>query len=363
MSGGGEVGADAVAVASGQVGLEGNGGGFAGVAATGGAARMRAGADAALGLTHWAQVGYRWLPDPTGRGMGVFPVTFSHDAVLGALPGLGARRDGVRGATSREQLGVEFIGFQYFWRGHRVDYLRMGFGGAWSTTAGAVRHQTGAHAEGIAVCWLRAAPRPEACLRFIDIDMLGVEGGSSAAIGAFAPARVTGIPHGGGIYLDAAGGGSFLGTMTVSSGDQPVHTIMTEDLPELATGTYDLRLYRPHGAVAIEARARRDMYVSTGGDLSIEERAEVSLALSGRRTTVTARGFAARTWWWTSKTDPGAVADSGGGELAVARQVGAYALGASVGVARSYYGALDGAAVGAPAMGARGGLELRRSLR
>ncbi|MCE9577500.1 MAG: hypothetical protein K8W52_30405 [Deltaproteobacteria bacterium] len=362
MSGAGEAGADATAVTSGEErDLH---GGFAGVAAAGASVRGRAGSDAPLGLATWAQVGYRWLPDAQGRGMGVFPVTFSHDGVIGALPGLGARRDGVRGAYAREQLGAEFVGFQGFWPGHRADYLRMGFGSAWSTSQdGVVHHQTGAHAEGGAICWLRAAPAPEACLRFFEMDMLGVEGGSSAAIGEFAPARVTGIPVGGGVYLDATGGGAFLGTMTISSSNQPTHTIVTEDLPEMAVGTYDLRLYRPRGPVAIEARARRAMYVSTEGDLSIEDRAELSLAMSGRRTTVTARGFAARTRWWTSKTDPGAMSDSGGGELALAHQRGAYTLGASAGVARSFYGALDGAAVGAPSLGARGTLELRRALR
>jgi hypothetical protein len=359
----GELGADAVAISTGHTDLT-TANGLVGRAAAGASVRGRAGTAAAIGASSWAQLGYRWLPDRAGRGLGLLPITLSHDGDLGALPGLGARRDRARGGYDREQLGVEFVGLQIFWPGHRIDGMRMGLGGAWSTggVGAAVRRQTGAHAEGLAYCWLRG-PRPDACLRFMAIDMLGVEGGSSAAIGSFAPARISGIPLGGGVYLDATAGGSFLGTMTISSNGRPVHTIMTEDLPDIAAGTYDLRLVRAGGPIALETRARRELYVSTEGDLSLEDRAEVALTMSGSRTSVTARAFAARTRWWSSKTDPGTTSDTGGGELALARRLGGFELDATAGVARTFYGALDGAAVGAPSLGARGTIALRRSLR
>ena len=72
-------------------------------------------------------------------------------------------------------------------------------------------------------------------------------------------------------------------------------------------------------------------------------------------------GVPSRTTWWTDAQDPGTTALTGGGEVAIAREDRGLDWNASLGVARSFY-ATDGAA-GAPGLGARGTLEVRRSLR
>ena len=234
---------------------------------------------------------------------------------------------------------------------------------AWSAEGGGpTHHQTGAHAVFGRHCHVRSAPAPARCLDIVWFDMLGVEGGASAAIGTLYPVRLRGLGLGGGLYVDLAGGGGGTGTMTISSGDAPAHVIPTADLPDVATGLYDARV---HGTVAgadVEARARRRIYLTTDGDLSIEDRAEASVGLSAARTRIALRGFAARTAWWTSKDDPGHAAVTGGGEVALARRAAGLDWDASVGVARSFYATLDGAAAGAPELGARGMLEVRRVL-
>jgi hypothetical protein len=101
------------------------------------------------------------------------------------------------------------------------------------------------------------------------------------------------------------------------------------------------------------------MYLTLDDQLSVEDRVEGSIDLSTDDTNIALRGFAARTTWWTDAQDPGSTALTGGGELAIAREDRGFAWDASLGVARSFYASADGA----PSLGARGTLEIRRSLR
>ena len=337
---------------------------FDAAVATGGQVALRAGDEPGLGVDHWARA--HWLPlfqerSLPGGDTSMWPLELEHRFELGALPALDGRKDGARTAFGREQLGGTMQGITWSDAERRVEFVEIGVGWAWSWIEGAALHrQIGWHGMFGRVCGERGADLPEHCVEIVPFQALGVEGGSSAAIVSLQPARITGQHVAGPLYADLSGGVGGTGTITVDNGGGDVHTITTDDLPDVSAGTYDVHAYTVGGG--FDARAHRTLYLTLDGDLAIEDRAEAALAW-GARTRITLRGFAARTTWWTSKTDPGTAAVTGGGELDVARTDRGLAWDASLGVARSFYATLDGAAADAPALGARGAIEVHRALR
>jgi hypothetical protein len=352
----GAVGLDGYAAARGDAAFDDGTQVLSGAVATGGSVRVRGGELPLLELEHWAHLDWR------GRGAASLLIprgSFEHQASLGAVPSLFARRDLARGTFGREQLGGA-MSASFDLGGSRLDLVEVGFGDARTVEAGApVHHQTGAH--GVVARYCRGrADGPDACLDAITIEMLGVEGGSGAALGVFYPVRVRGL-GGHGWYLDAGAGSAGLGTLTSTVDNNPPTIIHTDDLPDLHALVYDLHLAGSVGPLGLDARARREAYLTVDGDLSLESRAEAAAAWRAGPTTVTLRGFAARTTWWTHRTDPGTTGVTGGGALDVAGHDHGVAWDASVAVAQSYYAALTGEPP--PALGAQAMLELHRSVR
>jgi hypothetical protein len=98
--------------------------------------------------------------------------------------------------------------------------------------------------------------------------------------------------------------------------------------------------------------------------MSIEDRVSFTAALPlASHTKVSASGFAARTQWWTSKTDPGSHANTGGAELALDTRLHDFDVHAGAGLARSFYAVLDGAAADRPSLGFRSAIDVRHSIR
>jgi hypothetical protein len=141
-------------------------------------------------------------------------------------------------------------------------------------------------------------------------------------------------------------------------------SVTTEDLPLISVGAYDAAIATMVGPVEVNARAKRSGFVSLDGDMSIEDRASLTAALPlAASAKLSASAFVARTHWWTSKTDPGSRADTGGGEVAIDLAVHDFAVHASTGVARSFYAVLDGSAPDAPALGFRSAVDLKHVIK
>jgi hypothetical protein len=330
-------------------------------AATGGSIDLRAGDLPRLGAEHWARLSFEpYVAVPDSPAGGLFSTELEHRLDIGALPSLFGRKDGPRGAFGREAIGFTTRGVSVYGDETRVDIVDIGVGNAWTWQDGQPLHdQIGFHGTFVRECHEREGALPERCVEVVPFQALGVEGGSSAAIVAVQPVRLSGVHLVGPVYADLSAG--FGGTGEIDEGTNgSVHTIPTADLPNIGVGTYDVHLFAAPGG--IDARAHRTIYLTLDGDLAVEDRAEAAIAW-GDETRVTLRGFAARTAWWTSKTDPVSAAVTGGGELDVSRTDRGLAWDASLGVARSFYATLDGAAADAPSLGARGALEVRRALR
>lgn len=152
--------------------------------------------------------------------------------------------------------------------------------------------------------------------------------------------------------------------LSIKKEGEPEQTVQTEDLPQIDTLAWNVGIATMVGPVEVEARSQRTGYVSLDGDMSIEDRASVTAALPlSVHTKLSATGFAARTWWWTSKTDPGSHANTGGGELALDTKLHDFAVHAGAGVARSFYAVLDGGAPDRPALGFRSAVDVRHSIK
>ncbi len=89
------------------------------------------------------------------------------------------------------------------------------------------------------------------------------------------------------------------------------------------------------GPVEIGLRAKRTGFFSLDGDMSIEDRATLTAALPlADHAKLSASAFLARTHWWTSKSDPGSAASTGGGELALDLRLHQFDIHVAGGVAR-----------------------------
>jgi hypothetical protein len=112
------------------------------------------------------------------------------------------------------------------------------------------------------------------------------------------------------------------------------------------------------GAVQVSLASRREPYASTDGALSFEDRLETSATYR----VLTATAFAARTRWWLTNETPASIADTLGGELAVAAQLWGFDILARGAIGRSFYGVRD-PMLASPEFGARVTLDVQRTFR
>jgi hypothetical protein len=265
------------------------------------------------------------------------------------VPSLLASRDTARAGFAREQLGLDITGLTALWGGRRLDVIDEGVGFAWTWQPDGTRGlEAGLHA-----LMVRYSHGDLAADVFDLRAQLGgeLDGPAGGGVVDVTPVRLAGLRVGG-ATIDLAGG--FEG----GGGARRDPTGAVIDLPNVDIGAYDVGLR----AGAVEARAQRRMYLALDGELSVEDRVDAQVGTARGATRIALRGFAARTTWWTDAQDPGTTALTGGGEVAIARADRGFDWDASLGVARSFY-ATDGGTAGAPGLGARGTLEVRRSLR
>jgi len=317
-----------------------------GVAATGGSVSLNAGGVSRISATHWAHASYDFLPTADGDGTGVFAMSLEHHLDVGAVPSLFASRDTARAGFEREQLGFDVTGVSFFWQGNRLDILDEGgaFATTWSDETPS-EIELGLHATMVRYCgtW---------CMDVFQIRAQGggeIAGAAGGVVMDLTPLALRNLHASDDVAIDLAGG------FQLGGGARRDDMGALIDLPDLALGAYDVGLR----AGKVGVRAHRQMYLTLDDQLSVEDRVEGSIDLSTDDTNIALRGFAARTTWWTDAQDPGSTALTGGGELAIAREDRGFAWDASLGVARSFYASADGA----PSLGARGTLEIRRSLR
>ena len=283
---------------------------------------------------------------------------------FGLRPGLDARRDvgrsGYGSVTGGFELGLAFH------HGDRV--VGIGFfdiEGGFEDQGSAQRATFVFNVEAYYSCRLRADARAR-CLHVVDIDNTGVSGGTQAVVTNLSFVRWTGLDLGG--AWGDVGFGVITDTAKLSTEDglgNVVATVATKDLPIIHVGSYDAGLATMAGPVEVDLRAKRTGFVSLDGDMSIEDRASLTAALPiAAHAKLTASAFLARTHWWTSKTDPGSAASTGGGELALDLRVHAFDIHAAGGVARSFYAMLDGAtAPEQPSLGLRCAIDVKHSIR
>ena len=285
------------------------------------------------------------------------------NAELGSRPSLDARRDVARGAYASSGAAFE-IGPAVTHNGNVNGIFYFKIGGSLEAQANADRATYTFDVDLYYHCRLRS-DGPAACLHIFDTHALGVSGGKQAVVSDIYFARWTGLDLGiayGELGIGVITDNAQLGIQD-SNGKEEA-TVTTQDLPIMSVGAYDLALATMVGPIEVNTRAKRSGYVSLDGDMSIEDRASLTAALPLAATAkLSASAFVARTHWWTSKSDPGSRADTGGGELAVDLAIHDFDVHASTGVARSFYAVLDGAAPDAPALGFRSAIDIKHAIK
>ena len=281
---------------------------------------------------------------------------------LGTRPALDARRDVGRavfaGAGAGFQLG---LAIQHDDRVRGAMYMNIG--GTLQAQADARRATYTFDIDVYYDCRLRPDARSR-CLHILDTYSTGVSGKTQAVVTNAYFARWTGLDLGrawGDIGIGAISNATKL---SIQKDGEPEQTVQTEDLPPINVLSWNAGIATLIGPIEVEARSQRTGYVSLDGDMSIEDRASVTAALPiTTRTKLSASAFAAKTHWWTSKTDAGSHANTGGGELALDTKLHDFAVHAGAGVARSFYAVLDGAPADRPALGFRGAIDIRHSIK
>lgn len=285
------------------------------------------------------------------------------NAALGSRPSLDARRDVGRAAYASSGAGFE-IGpaIRHANAINGIFYFKIG--GSLEAQEDAKRATYTFDVDLYYHCRLRA-DGPAACLHVLDIQALGVSGGSQAVVSDIYFARWTGLDLG--IAYGELGIGviSDTGQLGIQdSNGKELGTVTTQDLPLINVGAYDAAIATMVGPIEVNTRAKRSGYVSLDGDMSIEDRASLTAALPlADKAKLSASAFVARTRWWTSKTDPGQRADTGGGELALDMSLYDFDVHASTGVARSFYAVLDGSTPDAPALGFRSAVDIKHAIK
>ncbi len=283
-------------------------------------------------------------------------------AELGARPALDARRD-----VGRDLFAGAGAGFQLGLAAQTGDRVR---GAMYMNIAGTLQAQTDAQRATFTLdldvyysCRLRPDARSR-CLHVLDTYSTGVSGKTQAVVTNAYFARWTGLDLGRAWGDIGIGAITNMTKLSIESNGEPVQTVQTEDLPRIEALAWNAGLATLVGPVEVEARSQRTGYVSLDGDMSIEDRATVTAALPlAEHTKLSASGFAAYTRWWTSKTDPGSHASTGGGELSLDTKLHDFDVHASAGVARSFYAVLDGGAADRPALGFRSAVDVRHSIK
>ena len=314
------------------------------------------GTDAAANIAGKLEGYYAGMPDRPVLGLYA-------DAELGSRPALDSRRDVGRAAYASSGAGFKL--------GPAIRHDNNVLGIFFTNIAGSLQAQGSSERATYVFdvdlyyhCRLRAGG-PAACLHVMDTRSTGVSGGKQAVVSDFYFARWTGLDLG--VAYGEFGVGVITDTVTLGIDDsngKQLATVMTQDLPRMTVGTYDAAIATMVGPIEVNARAKRNGYVSLDGDMSIEDRAALTAALPLAPTAkLSASAFIARTHWWTSKTDPGSHADTGGGELALDLAVHDFDVHASTGVARSFYAVLDGSAPDAPALGFRSAIDVKHAIK
>jgi hypothetical protein len=295
------------------------------------------------------------LPTAGVESGGLFVTTVDASADAGGLPALDARRDVHRGAYSDAAASFEVVGLRGTDGRHLYTFLEAGVGNQLSAQDGIVHTQQTMHAAFVRGCKLRARPAPDRCVVVLPFDAIGVTGGSEAAVGDFYLADLSGLGLGGGVYLDASLGFGATGTMTTEENGQVTSVITTDDLPDVGAAVGHLAVHTAHADVSLA----RQFYVTLDGDLALDDRATVE----ARWSSYTARAFAARTRWWTSKSDRGHKETTGGVELGTTRVLRWVEVAADVGAARTFYGALDGASADEAGLAGTASVTLKRHVK
>lgn len=214
-------------------------------------------------------------------------------------------------------------------------------------------------------CNVANEARPR-CLHILDTYSTGVSGKTQAVVTNAYFVRWTGLDLGG-AYADIGIGGITNATklsIDNTNDNKPPTTVQTEDLPPIQRLSWNAGIATQLGPVDLETRILRTGYVSLDGDMSIEDRATVTASMPlAAETKLSATAFAARTQWWTSKTDPGSHANTGGGELALDTRLHDFDVHAGAGVARSFYAVLDGAAADRPSLGFRSAIDIKHAIK
>lgn len=286
-------------------------------------------------------------------------------AELGARPTLDARRDVARAVFADVGGGFQ-LGFAQVTAGDRVrGFGYANIGGTLQGQAGAKRGTYTFDLDLYYSCQLRPDARAR-CLHILDTYSLGVSGKTQAVVTNAYFVRWTGLDFGR-AWADVAIGGITNATklsIDNEKDNKPPETVQTEDLPRIDVMSWNAGIATLVGPIEVEARTQRTGYVSLDGDMSIEDRASVTAALPlAAQTKLSATGFAARTQWWTSKTDPGSHANTGGAELALDTRLHDFDVHAGAGLARSFYAVLDGSAADRPALGFRSAIDVRHAIK
>jgi hypothetical protein len=324
-----------------------------------GFATLRAGADTdiALGVEGAADLGYAFA-DRFVKLSGVY----AH-ASLGNRPGLASRRDFARDTYASTGIGFRLTPV-FFERGDlRTTWFRFGFGGA-------LAYQGGSRASATAELglYMRCRVRQDnvgRCIHVLDLNMVGNSGKQEVVVGNIDLVKITGLGtrnfHAELALRSVSNQGS-ISVMEDGEMETPENTVMTEDLPAISEWAPVGALTAITGPATTVLRAERMGYASLDGDMTIEDRASLTTSIAIRRHTLSLGGFAARTRWWTSKTDPGSSDATGGGEVGFATRWQRFDLKATVGLARSFYPVLDGGAADSPAVGFRSSVNVSRAL-
>jgi hypothetical protein len=285
------------------------------------------------------------------------------DAELGSRPTLDSRRDVGRAAYASAGAGFK-LGAVFHHDAHVYGIMATNIAGSLQAQSAAARATYVFDVDVYFNCRLRS-DGPAACLHIFDTRATGVSGGSKAVVSDIYFARWTGLDLG--IAYGELGIGVITdtGTLGIEDGNgNEVATVMTEDLPRMTVGAYDAAIATMVGPIEVTTRAKRSGYVSLDGDMSIEDRAALTAALPlAANAKLSASAFVARTAWWTSKSDPGSHASTGGGEVALDLAIHHFDVHASTGVARSFYAVLDGAAPDAPALGFRSAIDVKHAIK
>jgi hypothetical protein len=285
----------------------------------------------------------------------MLPGSLHADVDFAQLPAIDARRDLHRAAFSRRAFGLDLVLLRGSSARTRYDFAGMSFSRTYTeqVAAGvALAQRVGAlDLSFVDACYLRWHPAPDLCVQFLDVHVDLVHSPKGADVFRLGLFDVRGIRLPGQVFAGASFG------MAFASPDGG------ENLPSLDHAVGGVHLERTTGRLQLAARAENDFYLDIDGNLALEDAAHAEISWRARRTTFFARGFAARTRWWSAVFDRGHLATTGGAEVGAIRRAPLVEVEAAFGVARTYYDVLDGAAVATPGLAGSARLILRRGVK